>query len=119
MKILSWNVRGLMAPDKRHLVKRAIDKMALDIVLFQETKLNYVKALDFMKFCFKWEGLFQAARGVADLWNPASTSVPPIASNANWLACMVSSIGGIAEFPLINVYGPTKTKEIGGRLLTK
>ncbi|XP_057838646.2 uncharacterized protein LOC131048627 [Cryptomeria japonica] len=115
MKILTWNVRGLAAPDKKCLVKRAIDKLAIDIVLIQETKLSNVKAQDFSKFCFEWSSFFQAvngtSRGLGILWNPLSISISPIASNSNWMIVRVSSMGRQEDFPLINVYIPIKTRE--------
>ncbi|KAH7668964.1 Exodeoxyribonuclease III protein [Dioscorea alata] len=40
MKILSWNVRGLGRPSKRHLVKGFICSVRADIVCFQESKFE-------------------------------------------------------------------------------
>ncbi|KAH7666231.1 RNA-directed DNA polymerase protein [Dioscorea alata] len=42
MKILSWNVRGLGKPSKRHLVKEIISSSRSDIICLQETKLQDV-----------------------------------------------------------------------------
>lgn len=38
MKLLSWNVRGINAPDKWPLIKRQMDDTKGDIWLLQETK---------------------------------------------------------------------------------
>ncbi|XP_057834369.1 uncharacterized protein LOC131044904 [Cryptomeria japonica] len=83
-----WNVRGLSAPDKRRLVKRALARSSSDIVAFQEMKLNKEKANSFINSCKVWEGIFQEATGAA-----------------------VNSFKENLNFPLINVYGPTKTTE--------
>ena len=40
MKIISWNVKGLNASDKRQRIKQVIDSLQEDIILLQETKLN-------------------------------------------------------------------------------
>lgn len=42
MKIVSWNVRGLGSRRKRILIKDLLVKECLDIVSFQETKLEVV-----------------------------------------------------------------------------
>lgn len=55
MKILSWNVRGLSASDKKHLVKRALKNLDCDIVLMQETKLNDKNMNDFINSCYSWK----------------------------------------------------------------
>lgn len=40
MKILTWNVRGLNAPNKKRLIERGLKKGQVEIVLLQETKMN-------------------------------------------------------------------------------
>ena len=40
LKILSWNVRGLNAVDKRVAVKSIIKKSRADVVCLQETKME-------------------------------------------------------------------------------
>lgn len=63
MKIVTWNVRGLSAPNKRCLVKRHLDKIYVDIVLLQETKISSQEGEKFIKYCKKWCGLFQSVEG--------------------------------------------------------
>lgn len=76
MKILSWNVRGLSALDKKRLVKRALKNLECDIVLMQETKIIDKNMNDFIKSCYNWNGLSQSSRGSAGglgvLWKPES-----------------------------------------------
>ncbi|XP_057826902.2 uncharacterized protein LOC131038480 [Cryptomeria japonica] len=115
MRITTWNVRGLSTPDKRCLVKRSLIKLGSDMVLLQETKLCGDKVLEFIKYCFKWEGLFQDARGTSGglgiLWNSEVFEVDPIASNEFWMACNIKcKVGGIG-FPLVNIYGPVTIDE--------
>ena len=74
MKIISWNVRGLNASDKRQRIKQVIDSLRADIILLQETKLSQH---NFDKIVAKWkkwksyhiQGL-GASGGIAVLWNP-------------------------------------------------
>lgn len=42
MKILSWNVRGLGGPNKRHLVKDIILNANVDIICLQESKIQEI-----------------------------------------------------------------------------
>ncbi|XP_057863432.2 uncharacterized protein LOC131071562 [Cryptomeria japonica] len=115
MKIYSWNVRGSSAPDKRRLAKRALTNLNLDVILLQETKLNSDKDVDFKNLCFKWEGLFQDARGstggLGILWNPVNIEVYPVASCDFWMACTIKCKKLNLCFPLFNIYGPIKTED--------
>ncbi|XP_059076685.1 uncharacterized protein LOC131875959 [Cryptomeria japonica] len=115
MKITSWNVRGLSAPDKKHLFKRVLNKLDSDLVILQETKLSGEKAMELMKYCFRWEGVFQDAQGTAGglglMWNPACVEVNPIASCNNWMACIIHHKTTNLNFPLFNIYGPIRTEE--------
>lgn len=42
IKILSWNVRGLNAKEKRMIVKSLLQEWKADVVCLQETKLKEV-----------------------------------------------------------------------------
>ncbi|XP_057860381.1 uncharacterized protein LOC131069091 [Cryptomeria japonica] len=115
MKISSWNVKGLSAPDKRRLVKRDLTMLNLDVILLQETKLNSDKVVDFKNFCFKWEGLFQdargSARGLGILWNLVNIEVYPVASCDFWMACTIKCKKLNHCSPLFNIYGPIKMED--------
>ncbi|GLJ44481.1 hypothetical protein SUGI_0933430 [Cryptomeria japonica] len=115
MKISSWNVRGLSAPDKRCLVKRALTKMNPDVILLQKTKIKGEKVDEFKKFYYKWDGLFQDANGSAGdlgiLWNSDNMEVGLIASNDFWMACSIKCKKSSLCFPLFNIYGPIRTED--------
>ncbi|XP_059077878.1 uncharacterized protein LOC131876479 [Cryptomeria japonica] len=115
MRISSWNVRGLTAPDKRRLVKRSLAKLESEMILLQETKLNGHKVAEFIKFCNKWEGIFQDARGstggLGILWNSKVFEVIPLESNKFSMACNIIYKPGGFGFPLFNIYGPIKIDE--------
>ncbi|XP_057864000.2 uncharacterized protein LOC131072017 [Cryptomeria japonica] len=115
MKITTWNVRGLSAPDKKRLVKRAIQRISGDIIMMQETKLNEQKASFFKSFSRMWDGVFQEAKGsmgaMVVLWNPDKVAVDLIYKQENWMHCKVRFLQEDMEFSLFNVYGSTKTEE--------
>ncbi|XP_059068896.1 uncharacterized protein LOC131859315 [Cryptomeria japonica] len=109
------NVRGPSTPDKRRLVKRALARSSSDIVAFQETKLNKEKVNNFISYCKVWEGIFQEASGAIGglgvIWNPAQVKVTLMEKTEHWMICNVFSFKEELNFPLINVYGLTKTLE--------
>ncbi|XP_059074842.1 uncharacterized protein LOC131874910 [Cryptomeria japonica] len=115
MKITTWNVRGLSAPDKKCLVKSAIQRISGDIIMLQETKLNEEKASFFKSFSRMWDGDFQEVNGfvggLAVLWNPNKVLVCLISKQENWMQCKVRVLQEDLVFSLFNVYGLTKIEE--------
>lgn len=115
MKITTWNVRGLLAPNKSRLVKRAMARISSEVILLQETKLNMDKASRFLLSCKNWDGFFQEtngfAGGLATLWDLDKVLIKLIQKSENWIFCWVKFLIEDIEFPLFNVYGPTKTED--------
>ncbi|XP_059067401.1 uncharacterized protein LOC131858236 [Cryptomeria japonica] len=115
MKITSWNVRGLSAPNKKRLVKRFLYIHNPDVLLLQETKLGGDKTGQFINSFSKWDGFFHdvigSAGGLGVVWNPATIEVVPIASHENWMACEIKCIGTNFWFPIFNVYGLTNIED--------
>ena len=74
MKIISWNVRGINASNKRQRVKQVIDSMQEDIILLQETKLSQSNFYKIVSKWKKWNSFHAqgmgASGGLAILWNP-------------------------------------------------
>ena len=52
MKIITWNVRGINAPDKRSRIKKLLDESRGDNLLLQETKLSDEK---YEESIIKWK----------------------------------------------------------------
>ena len=78
MKIISWNVKGLNASDKRQRIRQVIDSLQADIILLQETKLtqdNFDKIIGSWK---KWRAYHKqglgAFGGLAIFWNPLTVN---------------------------------------------
>ena len=88
MKIISWNVRGLNASDKRQRIRQIIDSLQADIILLQETKLtqdNFDKIIASWK---KWKAYYKqglgASGGLAVLWNPLTVNSQLLHQESNW-----------------------------------
>ena len=76
MKIISWNVRGLNASDKRQIIKQVIDSLQTNIILLQETKMSQHNFDTIVATWKKWKSHHMpglgASGGIAVLWNPLS-----------------------------------------------
>lgn len=94
MRITTWNVRGLNAPNKRCLTKRQIEKSNSDIILLQETKLEEVN--DCILKVAGWEEVFSKSYGTASglgiLWCSSNIGLSIIEKEANWIMCKVASL---------------------------
>lgn len=112
MNIISWNVRGLGGPCKKHLVRDFIDQFKPSIVCFQESKLAMVdrhtwssiagNTLD--SFCFS------AARGTSGGmiigWNGALFKGKLISLGTFCLTIEFFSIQDLSRWHYTMVYGP-------------
>ncbi|GLJ55510.1 hypothetical protein SUGI_1191910 [Cryptomeria japonica] len=109
MKLLMWNVRGLNAPKKRHLIEYSIKNLQPNILLIQETKLNKDEMEGFKKSLGPWEYKVVQADGaiggLAFLWNAKKMDMELIAKRNNWMEGFVRSINNGVGFRVINVYG--------------
>lgn len=79
MKMISWNVRGINAPNKRGRIKSRLDSSKDDIFLLQETKLSHKM---YHKIVAKWTQFGSphmqgvgASGGLLTLWNPKKVQV--------------------------------------------
>lgn len=88
MKIITWNVRGCNALDKRRLIKRGFYQFRPDVVFLQETKMNKEEASLFMRSWKQWTGAFVdsegASRGLGILWNPNNYKVEEVLVSRMW-----------------------------------
>lgn len=97
MKILSWNVRGLNAPNKQRVIKRRILLVSAEIIFLQETKLDNRQAVAFgggisplfMTTSQLTVDLDGASGGLMIIWRPSQVKVFGIASNRNWILAKV------------------------------
>lgn len=113
MKIITWNVRGLNAPNKQRLFKRNLLIMRAKVVIIQETKL---RANDWD--CLKRKlGIWSVDRnhicgvagGMVVLWDPRRVNFEPLANHTHWQSGRISCLNSNISFILINVYGLIST----------
>ena len=115
MKLISWNVRGINASDKRLRVKQQLDSSQADILLLQETKLsnqNYHKTVQGWP---KWHSAHSeslgASGGLATLWNPKTVIGQLVSQGPNWQLLSFQHYN--LSFMLFNIYGPSSTVDKG------
>lgn len=112
MKILTWNIRGLNAPDKRHFIKCQVEKQKL-IFLLQESKIEDTinKGLHIKG----WEGAFSKAFGTIGgmriLWKSNSVSLNILVTKCNWMVGEAKILKTNMKFYLFNIYGPMRNQD--------
>lgn len=112
MKILSWNVRGLGRPSKRHLVKDFLSSVKADIVCFQESKLQVIhrslwntiggKYLD----SFEFIPTFGSAGGIIMSWDSSKVIGSLIHSGTFSLTLKFTNKFDNITWACTTVYGP-------------
>ena len=79
MRIMTWNARGLNAPNRKKLLKHNLNSFESDIVLIQETKLNKLEEVKLDKILGVWSSLFQeflgSSEGLGILWDPKKVCI--------------------------------------------
>lgn len=65
MRLLSWNVKGINAPDKWCLIKHQIDETKGDVWLLQEIKWHQDKIDKRLRSWKQWNGLIRQSDGAS------------------------------------------------------
>ncbi|XP_059067657.1 uncharacterized protein LOC131858435 [Cryptomeria japonica] len=111
MRLISWNVRGLNAPNKRRLIKSQLELMKCDLVLLQETKLNLQSADRLFSSWKVWNFCSSpslgASGGLAIIWKDSAIHFSLVALSSNWMLGIVKRRTSNLKFWLFNVYGPS------------
>lgn len=95
MKILTWNVRGINAPNRCHLVKDQLDQGEAE---------SFGKRMSSWKFLSINAG--GATRGLMTLWHLNKVIVEEVVVGNRWLVCKVESFSSNLCFLLVNMYNP-------------
>lgn len=115
MKIIMWNVRGLNAPNKQHILKHCISDSKPDLMLIQEKKMNASEISLFEQKLgarqLKHSPAIGALGGLAIIWDYRTLSFTPLEIKKNWIGGDVVSYKNNLRFKLINVYGPIQNKD--------
>ena len=108
MKIITWNVKGLNAFDKRSRIKEILDNLKGDVILLQETKLLDNKYQDLVAKWINWKSIhvpsLGASRGLISSWNPRILSGNMVDQGLGWKCCNFEHFD--ISMTLLNVYGP-------------
>ncbi|GLJ17221.1 hypothetical protein SUGI_0298330 [Cryptomeria japonica] len=87
MKIVTWNVRGISSPDKRHLIKYNLEVIMVDLCLLQETKLQKEACQGFQNYFSKRNIIHVevngAIGGLEILWNKERVDVDMVELSRN------------------------------------
>ncbi|GLJ11405.1 hypothetical protein SUGI_0166330 [Cryptomeria japonica] len=86
MRIITWNVRGINAPDKCRMLKRHLAKVSCEIA----------------------DG---RAGGLGILWKPSSVDISKMSEGKQWISCQVHCRLSQMELELWNIYGSNQSRE--------
>ncbi|XP_057842338.2 uncharacterized protein LOC131051743 [Cryptomeria japonica] len=112
---MTWNIRGLNAPNKWRLIKRQIDEAKGDIWVLKETKRNKSKIDMQMRVWRQWTRKFVevdgASGGIGIIWNPLVVKGEVVDEGKHWQQCKITLLSNNESFFIYNIYGPTATPE--------
>ncbi|XP_057829570.1 uncharacterized protein LOC131040632 [Cryptomeria japonica] len=110
MKVITWNVRGINAPNKQRILKHYLPSLEGDIMLIQKTKLDEEGYKSLKKKVGIWEVVgvpsSGASGGLGVLWDPRWVLFSKMGSSSNWICGKVQSLKSKLTFIIINIYGP-------------
>ena len=88
MKIITWNVRDINAPNKRIRIKKVLDETRGDIILLKETNLSDEKYEESIAKWKNWKFVHcpsaRALGGLTTLWNPKVLTSSLIEQELGW-----------------------------------
>jgi hypothetical protein len=113
-KILSWNVRGLNEGIKRLRIRNLLSKWKVDIVCFQETKLelitnNLVQSLwrcPYVERCHV--ASHGASGGILLMWDHRVVSKIEVCLGGSVAACSFKNVDDGLVWAFARVYGPNR-----------
>lgn len=110
MKLLSWNVRGINAANKKCILKHCIFKVKAEMTILQETKIDSSAGDSLGKHLgkYNWLGVpaIGASGGLGIIWDLSHISLDIIETKRSWIGFDIKCISNNLRCNLINVYGP-------------
>ena len=113
-KILSWNVRGVNAPDKRKVIKNILRSYRADIVCLQETKVQEM-TIDLVRSLgvghrMNWKALNAegSAGGILLLWDNSRISLVDSVVGSFSVSCLFRMPEDGFQWAFSGVYGPVE-----------
>ena len=116
MKIISVNIRGLGAVEKKREIRRLVSEKKLTVLCIQESKFEVVDEFlcrslwgtDPMAFSFK--SLVGASGGIITVWDPSLVDVWLSVNKANCLIIKGTLLKYNEVFCLANIYAPCDSR---------
>jgi exonuclease III len=116
LKILSWNVRGLNLVEKRMKIKSLLREWKVDVVCFQETKVQVVtrELVQSLWGCAQVDWCYLGAQGASGgiliMWDRR------VVEKVEWVgcftvACSFRSICDDFTWAFAGVYGPNRDND--------
>ena len=111
MKILSFNCRGLVGPQKISALQRVVKVDKHDIILLQETlgvgsEVKTKLESWFGGWCFETLDVRGRSGGLAIGWNIRSVKVLNVWGMDSVLGISIKALEHVDTFDVINIYGP-------------
>ena len=115
-KILSWNVRGVNAPNKRKVIKNFLRSYKVDLVCLQETKVQEM-TIDLLCSlgvgqCLNWKALNTegSAGGILLLWDNSRISLVDSVAASFSVLCLFRMPEYGFQRAFSGVYGPVENR---------
>ena len=116
IKILSWNVRGVNDPVKRSVIKGFLRSNRVDLVCFQETKvqqmnIGMVRSLG-VGWYLNWIALDAkgSAGGILLLWDKRRISLDDSVAGSFSVSCLFRMVEDGFQWVFSGVYGPIEKR---------
>ena len=116
IKILSWNVRGANAPDKRKVIKNFLRSYRADLVCLQETKVQEM-TIDLVRSLgvghrLNWKALNAegAAGGILLFWDNSRISLVDSVVGSFSITCLFRMPEDGLQWAFSGVYGPVENR---------
>ena len=114
IKILSWNVRGADAPNKRKVIKNFLRSYRADLVCLQETKVQEM-TIDLVRNLgvghhLNWKALHAegSAGGILLLWDNSRISLVDSVVGSFFVSCLFRMPEDGFQWVFSGVYGPVE-----------
>lgn len=114
MIIASWNVRGLVRPKKRRMLKKLVRKGIIDLLFLQETKVSRPGP----KNCsWEWVSSYGALGGLITVWKGDVFHMVDVSNPPRALFIKLITVADSFTWAVGNAYGPNEIAKRAGFLL--
>lgn len=115
MRITTWNVRGLNAPNKQCMFKRNLTFLKSELIIIQKNQVNNEEGERLSKqlglWKSEWVDLEGALGGLSIIWDPRKMDYTNIKAHKIWMERKIKSYKNDTHCIIINVYGPNQPSD--------